>query len=155
MNRMLFFAAGLIAGFGAAFLTGMAAFPHAEAAAALEFQDRNVKPLKRRPVPEPGFLRQQCAPGFEHSPDASGRYTCARERPVRCPNGATPVNLKLYRSGSAGASGRLIYECRMSERVRLICGQGYGPSDLRLYRSGNAGGDSRLMYECVRYRKGN
>jgi hypothetical protein len=153
MNRMMFFAAGMIAGIGVTLVGGHDVFPGVEAAPGPRLEKPLIKPL---PKAEPEFLEQRCAPGFKHSPNNSGRYTCNRIAAVRCPDGRAAQNLQLYRSGAAmAADARLLFQCQMSETVRPRCGRGFQAASLKLYRSGGMQGDSRLIYECVQYRKGN
>lgn len=150
MTRLLFFAAGLVAG---AALAGGTAYLSAEAATA-EHREQVARPRLPGVAPEPQFFEQLCAPGFRNSPEAGGRYTCNKVAATLCPKGASPVNLKLYREGSAAGDTRLLYECRLSETLRPRCGRGFVAAAVRLYRSGAAPGDARLLYECVRYRSG-
>lgn len=156
MNRLFIFTAGLIVGIGATVLIGQLAFPDAAAASSQVFKGSETERLQPEISPQMQVLEPRCAPGFRHSPVSGGRYGCNRTRPVRCPRGTTPANLKLYRSGGdARGSARLLYDCRMSEIVRPQCGRGFAPANLKLYRSGGSRGGSRLIYECVRYRNGN
>lgn len=152
MNRLIFFAAGLIAGFGGALLTGSVKLAEAEAAPAADVQQWRLRPAQPLKAPKPG---QRCAPGFKASGGRKGGYGCARATAPRCPNGGAATNLRLYRSGNTAAGQRLLYDCPMSETVKPVCAQGYLASNLTLYRSGNAAGTQRLLYNCVPYRRGN
>lgn len=151
MTRMLFFAAGVIAGLGGALAAGVVTLAGADAAPEAEVKQWRLQPAQ--PLKSPN-LGNRCAPGFKPAGRKNG-YGCARTTAPRCPNGGTATNLRLYRSGNTAGSARLLYDCPMSETVKPACAKGYMPSNLTLYRSGNTGGTPRLLYDCVKYRRGN